>query len=133
MFSGLGLPFSGFFDDVAGFTSCDGLLICSHSEELLCHGASTLESLHQLPVSYEATWLLPRPDSLWLVVPSLASLISLALALREPMLTSSFSFQQPNVALYAPLHEVPVLALGKLGSIDSVCEVFYTLILPRAG
>lgn len=30
--------------------------------ELLCHRASTLGSLHQLPVSYEATWLLPRSD-----------------------------------------------------------------------
>ncbi|WP_144028917.1 hypothetical protein [Paenibacillus tyrfis] len=43
-----------FFDDAAEFTSCYGLLICSHSLELLCHGASTLGSLHQLPVSYEA-------------------------------------------------------------------------------
>ncbi len=41
-------------------------------QELLCHGASTLGSLHQLPVSYEATWLLPRPDSHRLVVPNLA-------------------------------------------------------------
>lgn len=40
--------------------------------ELLCHGASALGFLHQLPVSYEATWLLPRPDSHRLVVPSLA-------------------------------------------------------------
>jgi len=30
--------------------------------ELLCHRASTLGFLHQLPVSYEATWLLPRLD-----------------------------------------------------------------------
>ncbi|MFD1291653.1 hypothetical protein ACFQ5B_18350, partial [Laceyella putida] len=29
---------------------------------LLCHRASTLGFLHQLPVSYEATWLLPRLD-----------------------------------------------------------------------
>lgn len=41
-------------------------------QELLCHGASTLGSLHQLPVSYEATWLLPRPDFHRLVVPNLA-------------------------------------------------------------
>ena len=41
-------------------------------KELLCHRASALESLHQLPVSYEATWLLPRLDSHQLVVPSLA-------------------------------------------------------------
>ncbi len=40
--------------------------------ELLCHRASTLGSLHQLPVSYKATWLLPRPDLHRLVVPSLA-------------------------------------------------------------
>ncbi len=67
------LSLSGlFFDDAAGFTSCYGLSICSHSAELLCHGASTLGSLHQLPVSYEATWLLPRPDFHRLVVPSLA-------------------------------------------------------------
>ena len=30
--------------------------------ELLCHGASTLGFLHQLPVSYQATWLLPGSD-----------------------------------------------------------------------
>ena len=41
-------------------------------QELLCHGASSLGSLHQMPVSYEATWLLPRPDLHRLVVPSLA-------------------------------------------------------------
>jgi hypothetical protein len=64
--------FRSFFDGAAGFTSCYGLSICSHSEELLCHGASTLGFLHQLPVSYEATWLLPRPDFHWLVVPSFA-------------------------------------------------------------
>jgi hypothetical protein len=40
--------------------------------ELLCHGASTLGSLHQLPVSYEATWLLPRLNLHQLVVLSLA-------------------------------------------------------------
>lgn len=40
--------------------------------ELLCHRASTLGFLHQLPVSYEATWFLPRPDFHRLVVPSLA-------------------------------------------------------------
>jgi hypothetical protein len=40
--------------------------------ELLCHRASTLGSLHQLPVSYEATWLLPRLNFHQLVVPSLA-------------------------------------------------------------
>ncbi|MCM3625387.1 hypothetical protein M4D70_24730, partial [Brevibacillus borstelensis] len=28
----------------------------------LCHRASTLGFLHQLPVSYEVTWLLPRLD-----------------------------------------------------------------------
>ncbi len=67
------VPLGSFFDDAAGFTSCYGLSICSHSAELLCHGASTLGSLHQLPVSYEATWLLPRPDFHRLVVPSLAS------------------------------------------------------------
>lgn len=39
---------------------------------LLCNRASTLESLHQLPVSYEATWLLPRPEFHRLAVPSLA-------------------------------------------------------------
>jgi hypothetical protein len=39
---------------------------------LLCHRASTLGSLHQLPVSYEATWLLPRLNFHQLVVPSLA-------------------------------------------------------------
>jgi hypothetical protein len=39
---------------------------------LLCHRASTLGSLHQLPVSYEATWLLPRLIFHQLVVPSLA-------------------------------------------------------------
>jgi hypothetical protein len=41
-------------------------------KELLCHRASTLRSLHQLPVSYEATWLLPRLNFHQLVVPSLA-------------------------------------------------------------
>lgn len=40
--------------------------------KLLCHGTSTLEFLHQLPVSYEPTWLLPRPDFHRLVVSSLA-------------------------------------------------------------
>ncbi|MDF2683238.1 MAG: hypothetical protein K0R47_4428 [Brevibacillus sp.] len=39
---------------------------------ILCHRASTLGSLHQLPVSYEATWLLPRLNLHQLVVPSLA-------------------------------------------------------------
>jgi len=39
--------------------SADLLVLLS---ELLCHRASTLGSLHQLPVSYEATWLLPRLD-----------------------------------------------------------------------
>lgn len=39
---------------------------------LLCHRASTLESLHQLPVSYEATWLITRPEFHRLAVPSLA-------------------------------------------------------------
>jgi Na+/serine symporter len=42
------------------------------SIELLCHKASTLGSLHQLPFSYEATWLLPRLIFHQLVVPSLA-------------------------------------------------------------
>ncbi|MGE7270159.1 hypothetical protein ACQKK5_01735, partial [Brevibacillus panacihumi] len=37
-------------------------LICSLPYGILCHRASTLGSLHQLPVSYEATWLLPRLD-----------------------------------------------------------------------
>jgi hypothetical protein len=61
----------GFY--AAGFTSCYGLLFCSHSfTELLCHRASTLGSLHQLPVSYEATWLLPRLIFHKLVMPSLA-------------------------------------------------------------
>ncbi|CAM5796193.1 hypothetical protein BBOR36S_04225 [Brevibacillus borstelensis] len=51
-----------FLNEAAGFTLCYGLLICSHSFELLCHRASTLGFLHQLPVSYEVTWLLPRLD-----------------------------------------------------------------------
>lgn len=47
------------FDETAGFTSCYNLLVCSHSSrELLCHRASTLEFLHQLPVSYRASWYL---------------------------------------------------------------------------
>ncbi|WP_221175441.1 hypothetical protein, partial [Brevibacillus panacihumi] len=41
---------------------CYGPLICSLPYGILCHRASTLGSLHQLPVSYEATWLLPRLD-----------------------------------------------------------------------
>ncbi|MBP2249695.1 hypothetical protein J2Z28_006397 [Paenibacillus xylanexedens] len=61
------------FNGAAGFTSCYGLWICSHFVlKLLCHGASTLGFLHQLPVSYEATWLLPRPDFHRLVMSSLA-------------------------------------------------------------
>jgi hypothetical protein len=51
-----------FSNEAAGFTLCYGLLICSHPFGLLCHGASTLGFLHQLSVSYEATWLLPRLD-----------------------------------------------------------------------
>lgn len=51
-----------FLNEAAGFTLCYGLLICLHPFGLLCHRASTLGSLHQLPVSYEATWLLPRLD-----------------------------------------------------------------------
>jgi hypothetical protein len=50
------------FNEAAGFTLCYGLLICSHPFGLLCHRASTLGFLHQLPVSYETTWLLPRLD-----------------------------------------------------------------------
>lgn len=47
------------FDEAAGFTLCYNLLVCSHSlKELLCHRASTLGFLHQLPVSYRALWRL---------------------------------------------------------------------------
>jgi len=41
-------------------------------QELLCHGASSLGSLHQMPASFETTWFLPRPDLHRLVVPNLA-------------------------------------------------------------
>ena len=52
---------------------------------ILCHRASTLGSLHQLPVSYEATWLLPRLNFHQLVVPSLA---------RRAILKKEMAFRQ---------------------------------------
>ena len=59
---------------------------------LLCHRASTLGSLHQLPVSYEATWLLPRLIFHQLVVPSLA---------RRAIIKSRHT---PSFPMYACLH-----------------------------
>lgn len=70
-----------FLNEAAGFTLCYGLLICSHSFELLCHRASTLGFLHQLPVSYEVTWLLPRLDFHQLAINGLLGTLQLK---KEP-------------------------------------------------
>jgi hypothetical protein len=58
---------------------------------ILCHRASTLGSLHQLPVSYEATWLLPRSDSHRLVVPSLARRATYEKGFRPPKQTPGWA------------------------------------------
>ncbi|MGG2482295.1 hypothetical protein, partial [Brevibacillus borstelensis] len=47
----------------------------------LCHRASTLGFLHQLPVSYEVTWLLPRLDFHQLAINGLLGTLQLK---KEP-------------------------------------------------
>ncbi|CAM5785409.1 hypothetical protein BBOR36S_01561 [Brevibacillus borstelensis] len=85
-----------FLNEAAGFTLCYGLLICSHSFELLCHRASTLGFLHQLPVSYEVTWLLPRLDFHQLAINGLLGTLQIIKTVRRRSLLAIRLVHRPR-------------------------------------
>ncbi|CAM5788886.1 hypothetical protein BBOR36S_02266 [Brevibacillus borstelensis] len=100
-----------FLNEAAGFTLCYGLLICSHSFELLCHRASTLGFLHQLPVSYEVTWLLPRLDFHQLAINGLLGTLQRETCTREVCCT--FLFRYAGAALCDPAARCSALSSRK--------------------